>query len=137
MGRSFYGITDHGNGKTSFAYSETDMSGRYARTFDQLGRKITEGYTSLIGATMYTKTAEKGEQWSFADVMGRLVKMWDNDVHEYRSTYDQLNRPVSSFVKEGANETLFSHMVYGELLPDAVQKNMKGGVYQAYDHQVL
>jgi len=65
--------------------------------------------------------------------MGRLVKAWDNDVRELRSTFDNLHRPVSTFVKEGGDEILFGHMVYGDLLPDAVQRNLKGKTYQIYD----
>jgi len=135
LGRSFYAITDYGNGKTTSVYSETDLAGRYAKMYDQLGRKVSEGYTNLIGAAIYGKSAEKGEQWTFTDVMGRLVKTWDNNARELRSTFDNLHRPVSTFVKEGGNETLFGHVVYGDMFPDAeaVQRNLKGKAYQLYD----
>lgn len=135
LGRTFYAITDYGNGKTANVYSESDLAGRYAKMYDQLGRNVSESYTNLIGAAIYGKSAEKGEQWIFTDVMGRLVKTWDNNVRELRSTFDKLHRPVSTFVKEGGNEILFGHVVYGDLFPnaEAVQRNLKGKAYQLYD----
>ncbi len=133
MGRTNFGITDFGNGKTTSAYSESDLTGRYARAYDQLGRKILESRSNLLGTAMYGKTAEKGEQWVFADVLGRLVKMWDNDIREVRTTFDKLNRPLSNFVKENGTETLFGLTVYGDLFTDAAARNMKGTVYQLYD----
>ncbi|MGD2091706.1 MAG: RHS repeat-associated core domain-containing protein [Candidatus Aminicenantes bacterium] len=133
LGQTFYSITDYGNGKTTSVYSETDLAGRYAKLYDQLGRMVSQAYSNLVGAVIYIKSAEKGENWAFTDVLGRLVKIWDNNVRELRSTFDDLHRPVSTFVKEGGDEILFSHVVYGDLLPDAVQRNLKGKTYQLYD----
>ncbi len=135
LGRTFYKISDYGNGKTTSVYSETDLAGRYSRIFDQLGRKVSEGFVNLIGKAIYGTTAEKGERWIFTDTVGRLVRIWDNDLREMFVTFDKLNRPVSTFVKEGANTTLFRLAVYGDLFSntDAISKNMKGRVFQIYD----
>lgn len=135
LGRTTYAVTDYGNSKTASVYSETDLAGRFSKVFDQLGRNVSEGYVNLIGQSIYGKTAEKGERWIFTDVIGRLVKIWDNDVREIYSSFDILHRPVSTFVKEGANEILFGHVVYGDLFADAdaKAKNMKGRAYQMFD----
>lgn len=135
LGRSFYAVTDYGIGKTTTVYSESDPAGRYTRMFDQLGRNVSESYTNLLGASIYARSAEKGEQWVFTDVMGRPVKVWDNDVRELRSTFDRLHRPVNTFVKEGGEEVLFCHVVYGDIFHDAeaIQRNLKGMAYQLYD----
>ncbi len=133
LGQTFYSTTDYGNGKTTSVYSETDLAGRYAKLYDQLGRMVSEAYTNLVGVTIYNKNAEKGENWAFADVIGRPVKIWDNNVRELRSTFDDLHRPVGTYVKEDGDEILFSYVVYGDLLPDAVQRNLKGKTYQLYD----
>ena len=135
LGRTFYAVVDYGNGKTRTVYSESDPAGRYTRMYDQLGRKVSESYTNLLGSAIYGKSAEKGEQWAFADVMGRPVKVWDNDIRELQSTFDPLHRPISTFVKEGGQETLFGHVVYGDSFPgaEAIQRNLKGQAYQLYD----
>lgn len=135
LGGTAYAIMDHGSGKKSAVFSEIDSGGRFSKAFDQFGRCVTESYINISGVSMYTKTAEKGERWIFADVMGRVVRIWDNDTIELYSTYDKLHRTVSTFVKEVSAETLFGHIVYGDLFPDAIAKakNMKGQVYQIYD----
>lgn len=135
LGGTSYAIMDHGEGKTSSVYSEADSGGRFSKAFDQLGRCVTESYINISGQSIYTKTAEKGERWVFTDVMGRTVRIWDNNALELYSTYDKLHRTISTFVKEGNAETLFGHFVYGDLFPDAAAKakNMKGQIYQIYD----
>jgi RHS repeat-associated protein len=136
LGNPFYSITDYGNGKTTYVYSESDLARRFSKMYDQQERNVAESYTNLLGAEIYGKTAEKGEQWIFTDVIGRLVKVWDNDLREFRTTYDELHRPVSAFVKEGATEYLFNHILYGDYLFDdatAQSLNMKGRPYRIYD----
>lgn len=137
LGRNFYSQTDYGGGKKSSLYTESDPAGRYSKTYDQLGRNVSEAYTNLLGEAIYGKSAERGEQWSFSDAIGRLVKIWDNEIREFRNSYDRLHRPVSSFVKEGDLETLFSHIVYGESLPDAEESNLRGLSCRSYDQSGL
>jgi RHS repeat-associated protein len=136
LGNSFYGITDYGNGKTTYAFSETDLAGRYSFVFDQKERRISESYSNMLGAAVHGRTAEKGEQWLFNDVMGRLVRAWDNDLREYRTTFDALHRPVSCFVKEGGSEFLFNHVLYGDdFFSDAAaqSQNLKGRAFRIFD----
>lgn len=135
LARTIYTIADYGNGKTTALYSETDTVQRYAKAFDQIGRNISEGYVNMLGQPIYGKTAEKGERWVFTDVIGRLVKIWDNALSEVYASYDRLHRPVSTFVKQNGQETLLAHVVYGDLFSndDAIAKNMKGRPLQVYD----
>jgi RHS repeat-associated protein len=136
LGKPFYSISDYGNGKTVRVHAENDLIGRFSFLFDQMDRKIAESYTNLAGTVIYGKTAEKGEQWVFVDVLGRLVRTWDNDLREYRSTYDKLHRPISAFVKEGASEYLFSYILYADYFlsrSTAQSLNMKGRAVRVYD----
>lgn len=132
----FYTVDDYGGGKKARLYSESDLIGRYSLLFDQKERNVSASYSNLLGSTIYNRTDERGEQWMFADVIGRPVKVWDNDLREFRTTFDKLHRPVSSFVKEGAAEYLFNHILYGDYVfddADARNLNMKGRVYRMYD----
>ncbi|MGE5845430.1 MAG: SpvB/TcaC N-terminal domain-containing protein, partial [Ignavibacteria bacterium] len=133
IGRPFITFADFGGGKTTFVQMKSDPVGRSARSFDQFNREISSGYNNMMGTPVYCKTTEKGEKWIFPDAMGRLVKIWNSFDREFRCTYDKVNRPVSSFLKDGNTEILYAHRVYGDLLPDAVNRNMKGLVYQFYD----
>lgn len=133
LGRKFYTIADYGGGKTVTTHSEIDLFGRITTLYDEAGRNISSQATNLIGALMYGKGAEKGEKWVFTDVMGRLVKLWDNNRFEYRIKFDNLHRAVSSFVSDNGAEILFSHAFYGDGLPDAVQRNLVGKMYKFFD----
>jgi len=135
LGRTIYAISDYGGGKTTAVRSETDLLGRYSRVFDQKDRRVATGYINMLGASMYGESAEKGERWIFQDVIGRLVRVWDNNVREFYTTYDVLHRPVSAFVREGAQDGLFNHTVYGDQLPDATARslNLKGIPFRVYD----
>jgi len=132
-GQTCYSVSNLGGGKTIINYSESDLLGRFSKVYDQLGRLVSEGYINMLGAVMYSKSSEKGERWVFADVMGRAVRTWDNSTRELWSTFDELHRPVSSYVKEGGTEHLINHVVYGDLVANAEQSNLKGQTYQLYD----
>lgn len=133
LGRGIYAVADHGNGKTTTVRTEMDSIGFHAKIYDQLNREISEGFTNLIGRAIYGKSAEKGEQWIFQDILGRMVRLWDNNLREFHGTYDVLHRPVSAFVLEDGTEYLFSHTVYGDGHPDAEALNLKGAAFQVYD----
>lgn len=135
LGRTNYTITDYGNGITTAVYSESDLTQRYSKKYDQLSRNIAAKYANMLGQSIYTENADRGERWVFTDVMGRLVKIWDNNLYEIYSSYDKLSRPISSYVNQNGKETLFLHTVYGDLFSnnEAIARNMKGRVYQMYD----
>lgn len=136
LGRPFYSVTDHGNAITSHVRSETDMGGRFSRIYDQLGRLIVDGRVNMLGQPAIATSAEKGDQWKFFDALGRVIRTWDNDSRHYRTEYDALHRPVSTFVTEGAaNEVLFGYVLYGETLPTAIaqQRNLNGQPVLTFD----
>jgi hypothetical protein len=133
LDRTICTTVDYGAGKTASVSFESDFFGRYTKIFDELSRNVSESYTNMLGAAIYGNSAEKGERWIFTDVMGRLVRIWDGSNRQFRTAFDKIHRPVSLFVKEGGDEILFSHSVYGEIVPTAAQENLKGRVYQLYD----
>lgn len=135
LGQSFYSVADYGGGVTASIYSLSDFTGRYANGYDQLSRNVAQAYTNLLGHNMYSVVAEKGERWTFTDVLGRLVGMWDNDICIYTNSYDALSRPVSNYLIQGGTQTVLAHFVYGDILPRATAQslNITGRVYQVYD----
>jgi len=134
LGRAIYAISDYGS-KTTAVRSETDLLGRYSRVFDQKNRRASSGFVNMVGTSMYGESAEKGERWIFQDVIGRLVRIWDNTLREFYTTYDVLHRPVSAFLREDGQDILFNHTVYGDQLPDATARslNLKGVPFRVYD----
>src|SRR5207248_869173 len=78
------------------------------------------------------------------DVAGKPIRAWDSRDHSFRTEYDELRRPVRSFVigadlLDPAREIRFEEIVYGEsagngLTPAQVlQANLRGKPYNHYD----
>lgn len=132
-GKPLVTVADYGGGKTTAVFVDSDPMGRESRSYDQLDREISYGAANIIGSPIYSKTAEKGENWIFSDAAGRLCWTWNNDARTFRFEYDALHRPVSSFVDEGNGELLYNHIVYGDIFADASNRNLVGRAYQLYD----
>ena len=134
LGRSVYAVSDYGGGKTAAVYSESDLTGRYAKLFDQAQREVASGFVGMSGVAIWGESAEKGRRWTFVNVLGNLVKSWDEHGRAFRVAYDELHRPVGTYVKElDAAEILFSYVVYGDRAPNAQQRNLLGIAHQIFD----
>jgi RHS repeat-associated protein len=134
LGRSVYAISDYGGGKIAAVRSESDLTGRFSKLFDQERREVASGFVGMAGIPILGESAEKGRRWTFLNVLGAMVKTWDEHGREFRAEYDNLHRPVSTFVREaGLAEILFTYVVYGDRLPNAVQLNLLGIAHQVFD----
>lgn len=134
LGRSVYAIADHGDGKKAAVRSESDLTGRFVKVFDQSQRAVSSGFTSMVGAPITGESAEKGRLWIFQNVLAAVVKTWDEHGRQFRVEYDALHRPTSSFVQEvRQSEILFNHIQYGDRLPDAEQLNLLGVANEILD----
>lgn len=136
LGRPVYAVVDYGNGTQSAVRSESDLTGRHARTFDQLQREVASTFVSMGGAAIVSTTAEKGRRWTFQDVLGAMVKTWDDQGRQFRPLYDALRRPLGSFVQVGGSpERLLNYVVYGERLGEATarSRNLLGAAHLIFD----
>ena len=134
LGRPVWTVLDHGGGKTVGARSESDLTGRYSALYDQLGRKVAAGFTGMSGVAVFATSAEKGARRSFVNARGATVRTWDDAGRVYRAEYDDLNRLSATFAAgPGLPEVRLSHLVYGEQLRDAVQRNLLGLTHQVFD----
>lgn len=134
LGRSVYVVSDYGGGKTSAVRSQVDLTARYSKLFDQKQREIASGFMGIAGTPIYGKSAEKGQRWTFLNVLGALVKTWDEHGRVFRAEYDDLQRPLGAFVQDmGQAEMLFTYLVYGDGHPNAVNLNLLGVVHQIFD----
>ena len=91
---------------------------------------------------------EAGERWILNDVSGKPIRAWDSLGRAFQTEYDELRRPVRSFVK-GADakdpnrRILFERTVYGETHPDSnpltpgtqapLKLNLRGKVFMHLD----
>lgn len=134
LGRAVYAISDYGGGITAGVRSASDLTGRLRTLYDQAGREVSSGFTGMVGTPIVGESAEKGRRWSFPNVLGTLVKSWDEHGRRFRMEYDELHRPVASYVQEaGGAELLFTYVAYGDLLPNARDLNLLGVAHQIFD----
>ena len=61
---------------------------------------------------------------------GKPIRSWDSRGHAIRTEYDELHRPLRSFVQGAdpqnpAAEVLFARIAYGEGQPNDVQLNLR------------
>jgi RHS repeat-associated protein len=89
----------------------------------------------LLGNGLYSHSSDAGERWMLNDVAGNPIRGWDSRGHTLRYIYDRLQRPVGLYVQGGdhPNEILAECTVYGEGVPEAAQRNLRGQVYQVFD----
>src|SRR5262249_23769068 len=68
------------------------------------------------------------------DVAGKPLYAWDSRDHQFRTTYDPLRRPISTFLREGVGpERLIGRTVYGETRPSPEASNLRGKLVQVFD----
>jgi RHS repeat-associated protein len=136
LGRPIYAVSDYGGGKAAAVRSESDVTGRLSKMFDQAQREVASGFVGMGGTPIVGDSAEKGRRWTFENVLGALVKTWDEHGRQFRAKYDVLHRPVSTFVQEaGQGEILFNYVVYGDGLglANARQRNLLGTAHLIFD----
>jgi RHS repeat-associated protein len=98
----------------------------------------------IAGNLLFQHSMDAGDRWMLNDATGKPMLAWDDRNHRFRTEYDELHRPVGSFVK-GADllnanrEIQFEKVVYGDTpsngLSDAakLQLNLRGKPYQQFD----
>ena len=88
----------------------------------------------MLGASVHTESMEAGESWMLNDVAGKPIYQWDNRGHRLHTTYDELRRPVASFLTDSLEaEILVGKTVYGEGQPNAEVSNLRGKVRTSFD----
>jgi RHS repeat-associated protein len=102
-----------GNTAVTYAY---DMQGRLA------------GHTSMDG----------GRRWMLDTVAEDPLRSWDERGHEFVFSYDDpLHRPTTKRVRGGDGaaplDHVFERVIYGEGLPGAAARNLRGRAAVSYD----
>jgi RHS repeat-associated protein len=105
---------------------------------DELGRIVMLYDYDMLGNRIHQLSMEAGERWMLNDVTGKPIRAWDSRGHDLRFEYDQLRRPVRSFVtgakpSDLSQELLTERIVYGEQHPEDELRNLRGKLYLQLD----
>lgn len=100
----------------------------------------------IAGNLLFQHSMDGGDRWLINDAAGQPFYAWDANERAqddgslvleqriYRTTYDQLRRPLTQQLKINEAEwQVIERIVYGETLTDAKVRNLCGQVYRHYD----
>ncbi|MEO6548019.1 MAG: SpvB/TcaC N-terminal domain-containing protein [Ferruginibacter sp.] len=138
-------------------YSKLDTEGKPVWIQDARGNRVMEyinvpgaisGYSpcyDIAGNLLFQHSMDAGNRWMLMDSTGQPFYAWDENesqtgsdiVYEYRIMhygYDELRRPLEMQLKiNGADWQIIERVIYGEELPGAKERNLKGQPHQHYD----
>ncbi len=90
------------------------------------------GY-DIAGRPLYHNGMDGGERRILPDILGAMIRGWDERDFRIRLLYDLLRRPTHRYMAQGGSgETLAERVVYGDRHPDPAL-NLKGRVFRHYD----
>jgi RHS repeat-associated protein len=111
-----------------------DIGGLELETFDAEGRSAQRQDFDLLGRVLRRRGMDDGKRIFLPDIDGKPVFAWDDRANRTRSRYDRLRRPVEVLLKRNAAaEVAVAATLYGEDLPDAVARNIRGKAAEARD----
>ena len=143
LGRTFLTIADNGlseEGKV-LEYKtrvELDIEGNQREVVDAKGRIVMRYEYDMLSNQVHQASMEAGERWVLNDVTGKPIWAWDSRGHAFRTEYDELRRPMRSYVTGSVEEypekeILFEATVYGERLTEAKELNLRAKPYMLLD----
>jgi RHS repeat-associated protein len=149
LGRPMLTSADNGqdaNGASQkFATRVTlDIEGNQREVKDAKDRAVMRYDYDMLGNRIHEASMEAGQRWMLSDVAGRPIRGWNSRNHTVRTEYDELRRPLRSFVtgedvRNPGREIRFEETVYGEsagsgLAPAQVlQANLRGKPFKHFD----
>ena len=113
---------------------ELDIEGNTLGVTDARDRVVMRYTHDVLGRRAHQASMEAGERRILLDVLGQPLCVWDSRGHRTRTTYDELRRPVATYLREGSGpERLVGRTAYGEdeLAPEA--HNQRGRVVRVLD----
>lgn len=121
----------------SYTHSELDIEGNVRSVTDARGNVVMQYRQDMLGHPVAQISMDAGRRWMLNNVMGNPVKTWDERNHEFYFQYDTLQRPLYKRIFGGDGpvplDHLYERITYGEALPDARQRNLRGQAAELYD----
>jgi hypothetical protein len=99
LGRTFLTIADNGADGQYATRIELDIEGNQRSVTDALGRVVMQYDFDMLSRHAHQASMDAGERWSLPDVAGKAIYSEDSRGHQFRVEYDELQRPVRSFVR--------------------------------------
>lgn len=125
LGRPFFSIADNGSNQWYATWVELDVEGNQRKVVDARGNIVMAWKYDMLGHRVYQDSMDGGMRWMFNDCTGKPLYKWDNRLQLFHFQYDDLHRPVKSYVKNltqanqtrpptGSNGRCFDWLTYGD-----------------------
>ncbi len=75
-----------------------DIEGNQREVNDANDRVVMRYDYDMLGNRIHQASMEAGQRWMLNDVTGKPIRAWDSRDHSFRTEYDELRRPLRSFV---------------------------------------
>jgi len=119
------------------------------RWVDQPNENVLAGSIpcyDIAGNLLFQHSMDAGDRWMLFDASGKPVFAWDFNQRQddsgavideerlFVSRYDSLHRPIEQWLTiNKAAPQLVERYTYGEQLPDAQGRNLRGQIHQHFD----
>jgi hypothetical protein len=154
LGRTFLSIADNGEngaGEPRLYSTRTvlDIEGNLRAVIDALGRTVMCNDYDMLGTRLHQHSMEAGERWMLNDVTSKPLRMWDSRNYAFRTAYDELHRPLASFVRGGrsdddaeqyfAEEIVYERTTYGDSHQTGLtefqqrERNLRARTFRLFD----
>ena len=115
-----------------------DIEGNRREVHDASDRVIMRYDYDISGTVVHQTSMEAGERWILTDVANGQIYAWDSRGFQFQTTYDQLRRPVASFVKDsGGTQYQVARTIFGETLLQPEATNTRKQAVQHHDQAGL
>lgn len=102
LGRPVVGIEHNGAAGQYATRAKLDIEGNPLTITDERGNRPSANMFDMLGRTLYTSSCDAGARWTFTNVVGNPIRVWDSRDHVVRSVYDVLHRRTELRVRTGA-----------------------------------
>ncbi|WP_211450787.1 SpvB/TcaC N-terminal domain-containing protein [Collimonas antrihumi] len=149
LGRPMLTVADNGKDGNGVAQKYAtrvtlDIEGNQREVKDASNRIVMRYGYDMLGNHVHQSSMEAGQRWMLNDVTGKAIRSWDDRGHSLRSEYDELRRPLRSYVigadlQNPTREICFEETVYGEFSGNGLtaaqilQANLRAKPYKHYD----
>lgn len=143
LGRTFLTVADNAGAGKYLTHLELDIQNNQRSMIDPLGRILMIYNYSVLGERIHQSSMEAGERWMLNDVLKKTIRGWDSRGHNARNEFDELRRPLNSFVlgtdavnsdpRTTAGEVTFEQIVYGEGQVNDQALNLRTRIFQQFD----
>jgi RHS repeat-associated protein len=116
---------------------DLDIESNLRKVTDARANVVMEYKYDMLGNLVYQKSMDAGQRWLLHNILGNPLYTWDERDHTFNYKYDELHRPIESWVLGGdglpALNNLFDKIEYGENIDGAITNNLRGQVIKHYD----